>query len=307
MFCRSRPFHQQTHRARRNNMRRAFHGGGPASSNWRYFTDADRTGPRKSEFIMSTMEAKKRFHLETSDLCAIMGYRQPGARSTLTMYYVNDLKAASIAKHGQTQFDTVVPEGRELSGIAQKERDAKTAKEAAAAQASADRAPFAVVPPERLANCYLDKLQQILVRCEGGKKEPYCVSKDQCIARILASGKYDLDTEAKLMAEQKAAEEVRQAQLAAERAAAKAAREQEEAVKQAKAAAAATLKAERLEQFERGALSADALKYDESTWAARLEPANACARPARLTQLIRARARQSKRRSSGSVCQARSA
>ena len=98
---------------------------------------------------MSTMEAKKRFHLETSDLCAIMGYRQPGARSTLTMYYVNDLKAASIAKHGQTQFDTVVPEGRELSGIAQRERDAKNAKEAAAAQASADRAPFVVVPPEQ--------------------------------------------------------------------------------------------------------------------------------------------------------------
>jgi hypothetical protein len=50
--------------------------------------------------------------LATSDLQMILGFRQQGARSTLTMYYVNDLKAAAIAKFGQTRSDNEVPERR---------------------------------------------------------------------------------------------------------------------------------------------------------------------------------------------------
>ena len=252
----------------------AFRGGGPASGNWRYFTEADRTGPRKSEMIMPTTLAKERFHLATSDLCAIQGYRQPGARSTLTMYYVNDLKAAAIRKFGQEHFDNVVPEGRELSGVAQKDRDEKAAKEAHEAQVQKDRAPFAVVPPERLVNLYMNKLQEILVRCEGGKKEPQCLSKEQCIERILASGKYDMEAESALMVQQKAAEDARQAQREIERAAwaeAKAKADAEaEAEAEARAAALAVkakAKAEesvtRLAQFEAGTLSADELSYAE--------------------------------------------
>ena len=168
--------------------RGSFHGGGQASTNWRYFTEADRNGPRKAEIIMSTTYAKDCFMLTTTDLCGIQGYRRPGERSTLTMYYVNDLQAASITKYGQSYFDNHVPEGKELSGVAQQERDARAAKDAAAAQAQADKAPFAVVPPERLANCGMDKLQDILLRVEGGKMEPRCVSKEQwCVRRSRAA------------------------------------------------------------------------------------------------------------------------
>ena len=34
-----------------------------ASANWRYITDEDRTGPRKNEIMLSTMDAKKAFAL----------------------------------------------------------------------------------------------------------------------------------------------------------------------------------------------------------------------------------------------------
>jgi len=100
-------------------------GGGLASTNWRYFTEEDRLGARKEEMIMSTTLAKQRFELATSDLERIQGYRRQGARSTLAMYYVNDLKDEAIAKHGQAHFDKRVPAGKELSGVAAKERAEK--------------------------------------------------------------------------------------------------------------------------------------------------------------------------------------
>jgi len=68
-----------------------------ASANWRYITDADedRTGPRKNEIMLSTMDAKKAFALETSDISALTGLRHPqsGYRSgsTLTKLYFNIL------------------------------------------------------------------------------------------------------------------------------------------------------------------------------------------------------------------------
>jgi hypothetical protein len=48
-----------------------------ASANWRYITDEDRTGPRKNEIMLSTMDAKKAFALETSDISALTGLRHP--------------------------------------------------------------------------------------------------------------------------------------------------------------------------------------------------------------------------------------
>jgi hypothetical protein len=240
-------------------------GGGQASSNWRYITDEDRIGPRKEEHIISTTLAKERYLLSTSDLCGVEGLRHKGERSTLTMYYVNDLKAAAIAKFGQSHFDNHVPAGRELSGVAQKARDAKAAKE----RAQADKKnPYAVVPPEHLAtNCSFDKLQDILIRVEGGWKEPRCKTMQACVDRILASGKYDVEMEAKLMAERKAAEDARLAQAAIERARYQAAREAAEELQRVKSAAAAARKEklllERMELFEAGELSIDDLTWDD--------------------------------------------
>ena len=227
-------------------------GGGQASGNWRFITDEDQTGPRKEEHIISTTLAKQRYHLSTSDLCAIQGLRRKGERTTLTMYYVNDLKAASIARFGQSYFDNHVPAGRELSGAAQQERDAKAAKE----RAQADKKnPFAIVPPEHLAtHCSFDKLQDILKRVEGGWKEPRCKTTQACVDRIIASGKYDVEVEAKLMAERRAAEDARLAQVAIDRANYQAAREAAAAEERVKAA----LKEERL--LER------TLMFEAGTW-----------------------------------------
>lgn len=79
--------------------------------------------------------AKERFHLETSDLCAIVGFRQTSVRSTLTIYYVDELKAAAICNFGQSHLDNQVPAGKDLSGVAKQGHDAKAAKDAATAQA----------------------------------------------------------------------------------------------------------------------------------------------------------------------------
>ena len=123
--------------------------------------------------MLTTTYAKDQFapFLSTQDLCGIEGYRRPGGgRSTLTLYYEDDLVASVVRRVGQERYGRETKHGRERSGVAAAERaEAAKQQEAAAAQASADRAPFAVVPPDRLLNCGLDKLQAILVRCEGGK------------------------------------------------------------------------------------------------------------------------------------------
>lgn len=178
------------------------------------------------------------------------------------MYYVLDLKAAAIAKHGQQHFDNHVPEGKELSGVAAKERAEKGEQERVAAQAASDRAPYAVVPPERLLNKGLDQLQAILIRCEGGKKLPHCPSKAGCVERILKAG-YDMAAEAAAMARQKAADDERRAQQEAERAVLRAKLEKDAANAKAKAEAAAALKAERMKKFDEGSLSIDELQYGE--------------------------------------------
>lgn len=240
--------------------RSIFHGGGQASSNWRYFTEADRTGPRGPEMIMSTTLAKERFLLATSDLETIQGYRQSGARSTLTMYYVNDLKAKAIAKFGQHKFDNEVPQGRELSGVAAKERAEKEERERAAAQVSADQGKYAVVPPERLGNKKIYQLQEVLKRCGDFRATP--PSKAECVERILAAG-YDMDKERVFMEEQKQADDARAAQLAIQRAehAAHMEKQKEEAAAKAKAKEAE--KVARLARFAAGSLPISDLKYDE--------------------------------------------
>jgi len=241
-----------------------FHGGGSASTNWRYLTEADRQGPRREEIMMSTTYAKERFALTTTDIGRIQGYRRPGGKGgTLTMYYVLDLKDSAIAKHGQQHFDNHVPEGKELSGVAATERAEKEEQERVAAQAARDRAQYAVVPPERLLNKGLDQLQAILIRCEGGRqKPPYEKSKAGCIERILKAG-YDVAAEVAAMEKQKAADDERRAQQEADRAVLRAKIEKEAAAAKAKAEVAAALKAERVKMFEAGSLSIDELKYDE--------------------------------------------
>ena len=110
-------------------------GGGLASTNWQYFTEEDRLGPRKEEMIMSTTRAKLHFELATSDLERIQSYQRQGARSTLTMYYVNDLRDGAIVKHGQDHFNNRVAEGKELLGFVARERAEKEEKDCLAAQA----------------------------------------------------------------------------------------------------------------------------------------------------------------------------
>jgi hypothetical protein len=117
--------------------------------------------------MMSTTFAKKRFELTTADLTAIQGYRRKahwGGGNNLTMYYSKDLEAASIKKWGQAYFDSHVPEGREKSGVAGKEREEKEKKKAAQEQIAADNQPYSVVPLERLGNLGFGRLQQILLR-----------------------------------------------------------------------------------------------------------------------------------------------
>jgi hypothetical protein len=97
------------------------------SSNWRYLTDIDGAGPRKDEIMLTTTDAKKSFALETSDIARIEGFRRPGARSTLTLYYHGDLVALSVKKHGQEHFDAKIPEGRKLSGADAREQALRTA------------------------------------------------------------------------------------------------------------------------------------------------------------------------------------
>jgi len=157
---------------------------GTNKSNWRYCTEADVTGPRKHELLLTMSDAKTSFKLNHSDLKLILGYRSTNPQQQMTKWYFNDLVAASIAKHGQHFFDNNVPEGKELSGVAARERAAREEVARLAAEATADRSKYTVVPLERLSNCGLSKLQAILVRCEGGKILPRCVTKEQCLARI---------------------------------------------------------------------------------------------------------------------------
>ena len=171
------------------------------------------------------------------------------------MYYVNDLKDGAIAKHGQDHFDNCVPKGKELSGVAARERAEKEEKDRLAAQAGSDREPYAVVPPERLGNLGFDGLQALLVRCEGGKIPPFNSTKAGCIERILRAG-YDMLAEEAEMGRQKAVDDE-------ERARQRAALEQARAEAEAKAEAAAVSRAERTRRFADGTLSIDDLNYNE--------------------------------------------
>ena len=94
-------------------------GGGVASSNWSYLTEEIRKGPlhlpRANEIMYITTAAKAAYKLTTQDLGGIEGFRRPatyGGGNTLTMYYMNDLVAAAVRKHGQHGFDTGTPAGR---------------------------------------------------------------------------------------------------------------------------------------------------------------------------------------------------
>lgn len=199
--------------------RHAFSGGGPASSNWRYLTEADRSGPRKDSMMLTTTYAKDQFapFLSTQDLCGIEGYRRPGGgRSTLTMYYEDDLVASVVRRIGQERYGRETKHGREHSGVAAAERAEAAQKQVAAAQASADRHPHAVVPAERLGNLGVDKLQAILMRCEGAKVGKLPPSKAGCVERILAAG-YSMEQEAAAMATKKAEDEAEEARRAVAR------------------------------------------------------------------------------------------
>jgi len=245
-------------------MRRGFTGGGPASSNWRYLTEADRVGPRKDEMMLTTTFAKEQFapYLLTRDLCNIEGYRRPGGRSTLTMYYETDLVACIVRQVGQERYGRETKHGRESSGVAAKEREEAAQKQAAAAQEAADRRPHAVVPAERLGNLYIGKLQEILIRCEGGKRGPLPPSKAGCIERIIAAG-YSLEAEAEAMAKQKAEDEAEAARKAAALEQYRLQEEQRKAEAVAKAARAEEAKKVRAQQFAAGELAIEELKYQE--------------------------------------------
>ena len=169
--------------------------------------------------MLTTTYAKDQFapFLSTQDLCGIEGYRRPGGgRSTLTMYYEDDLVASVVRRCGQERYGLETKHGREDSGVAAAERAAAAAAQVAAAQASTDKHPHAVVPAERLGNLGLDKLQAILMRCEGAKVGKLPPSKAGCVERILAAG-YSMEQEAAAMATKKAEDEAEEARKAAAR------------------------------------------------------------------------------------------
>ena len=238
-----------------------------ASANWRYITDEDRTGPRKNEIMLSTMDAKKAFALETSDISALTGLRHPqsGYRSgsTLTMYYHDDLVALSVRKWGQAHFDEKVPAGRKLSGAEAREQAARD-QQAAVNRVIND--PYSVVPAYRLSDFGIHRLQAMVQRLEGGKKPPWPASKEAAVSRIIAAG-YSEASEAAHMAQQRVADEAERARLEAERAARIAAQqktEAEEAVKKAaRDAAAEARKASREKAFAAGELQVEDLSYQE--------------------------------------------
>ena len=206
-----------------------------ASSNWRYLTDIDGAGPRKDEIMLTTTDAKKSFALETSDIARIEGFRRPGARSTLTLYYHGDLVALSVKKHGQEHFDAKIPEGRKLSGADAREQALRTQQAALDADA---RNPYSVVPAGRLCNLPIYRLQEMVIRYEGGKEPPHCSSKQMAVERLIAAG-YSEAAEAahavKQRAEDEAAAKQRQIEIA-ERNAEQARRDAEQARKREEAA-----------------------------------------------------------------------
>ena len=90
--------------------------------------DEDRDGPRAQEPMMRTTFAKEQYDLTTSDITQIQGFRRKptwGGGNNLTLYFISDLEAASIRKHGQKYFDEQTKAGKERSGVAAKEREAK--------------------------------------------------------------------------------------------------------------------------------------------------------------------------------------
>ena len=239
---------------------KGFGGGSKASTNWRYLTDADQAGPRKEETMMSTTFGKKQFQLTTADVAGIQGYRHPkGGRTTLTMYYTKDLAAAAVKKYGQAHFDSKIPEGRKMSGVEAKEQAAKAERVRVAVQQQEDRGTFAVVPAERLANHYPDRLRAMVIHYEGAlTKGDHQATKVSLVARSVAAG-YTVEAEqVRIDALKEAADAA-----AAKEAASLAAMRAQEAARQVKRAAAALkTKAEseqRMQSFDEGMLGVDAL------------------------------------------------
>ena len=216
--------------------------------------------------MMSTTEAKKSFDLTTSDISQIQGFRRPhgswGGGNTLTLYYHSDLVAASVRRHGQETFDKRVPEGRQMSGEAAKEKAVAATKEQEQAQISSDNAAYAVVPVDRLGNVKMYTLQKILVRLEGGKKKPFASKKDDVVQRIIAAG-YSTEAEAKQMVLQKARDEAEAAKIAKERAARLAEQQRKDAISAAKVAEMLARMDKRMAQYAAGALSIDQLEHRE--------------------------------------------
>lgn len=190
-----------------------------ASSKWRYITQEDREGPRNNELMVSTIDGKKRYALETSDIAHIQGYRYPGEYTTKTMYYTSDLAAASLKKYGKWHFENKVPEGREISGAKKREADAKQEKEQIAYEAARNKEiakreasdPYFVAKgAEDLERLKVERLRSICKRYEAGSNSLPYKNKIDCIDRIMAAG-YSVEKETKYVMKQKKVDDIAKA------------------------------------------------------------------------------------------------
>ena len=159
-----------------------------ASANWRYITKEDQEGARSDERVMSTMEAKKQYQLTTSDICGIQGLRHKGSYSTRTLYYVNDLRAASVAKHGEDHFLKKTKAGRLESGVEGKERAEKDARKMA-------KSKFPYLPLKFMHELPVYKINEIIKRY-GGSELPNGSPKSMLVDAAKRAG-YSFEEEKK--------------------------------------------------------------------------------------------------------------
>ena len=222
-------------------------------------------------YLTSTTEAKKAFSLTSTDIAAIQGIRRrgggKGSSGTLTLYYHSDLVAASITRWGQEYFNTKVPEGKLMSGVADKEKKAEEEKLAVEHQVADDNARYAIVPPERLMNVKMYNLHEMLTRYDGGLRgkdgtKPYATSKAEVIERLIQAG-YSTTTETEFNAKKRVSDDAEWAAREKQRA------EQEakeairvEAEKQ-RALVAKAREEERLALYKSGQLAATDLSFAE--------------------------------------------
>ena len=135
--------------------------------------------------MLATTDAKEKFKLKTSDIEGIQGYRRY-EYSPLTLYYIDDLAAVSLAKHGENYSNNHVPAGRVIAG-------------APAKQAQKQAHPYFFT----LDLLDVIRLRHMLVRYEGvQKKYNYKTNKKNCIVRIIAAG-YSVENETAYMNQQK--------------------------------------------------------------------------------------------------------